>query len=195
MGLRLLAFGESTVNGTGDPDHLGWIGRAVSGRRDITLYNLGIRRETSSELLVRWSAEARLRWADSEPMRLVFSFGLNDCAAEPSGGARVAAGQSVLNAARILSQARDLAPTLMVGPPPPADAVLREAARALNPQLAHAAAAAGVAYVDVFSALDSQPVWTDEVADWDGAHPGAGGYAAFAALVAADPAWSLFITP
>nr|QQZ50592.1 hypothetical protein JKL49_03490 [Phenylobacterium glaciei] len=56
--MRLIAFGESFVQGAGDPDHLGWVGRAISGRREISLYNLGIRRETSTQLLARWEGEA-----------------------------------------------------------------------------------------------------------------------------------------
>ena len=106
MGLRLCAFGESTVNGTADPDHLGWVGRAITGRRDITLYNLGIRRETSTELAARWRAEALLRWTDAEPMRLVFSFGLNDCTPDPVLGVRVPPEQAVANALAILGAPR-----------------------------------------------------------------------------------------
>ena len=187
MGLRLCAFGESTVNGTGDPDHLGWVGRAVTGRRDVTLYNLGVRRETSTELARRWRAEVLLRWTDAEPMRLVFSFGLNDASPDPVLG--IPPEQSLANARAILSEAGGLAPTLMVGPPPPANAAVRDAARALNPRLAEAAATAGVGYVDVFARLEAEPVWMAEVAEWDGAHPGAAGYAMFAAIVAEDPAW------
>jgi acyl-CoA thioesterase-1 len=193
MGLRLLAFGESTVNGTGDPDHLGWVGRAVAGRRDITLYNLGIRRETSSELVTRWFEEANRRWTDGEPMRLLFSFGLNDCNPEPSGGTRVAISRSIENAARILEEARQLAPTLMVGPPPPANAAVRDAARALNPQLQSVAQDLDVPYIDVFAVLETNSVWMREAAEWDGAHPDAGGYTAYAALVISDPAWKAFL--
>ena len=195
MGLRLCAFGESTVNGTGDPEHLGWLGRAVAGRREVTLYNLGVRRETSTELARRWRAEAMLRWTDAEPMRLVFSFGLNDCTPGPIQGVRTPPDDAVANARAILGEARVLAPTLMVGPPPPANADLRGRARALNPRLAEAAAGAGVPYIDVFARLEAEPVWMAEVAEWDGAHPGAGGYAALARIVAADPAWGMLLTP
>ncbi len=191
-GLRLLAFGESTVNGTGDPQHLGWIGRAVAGRREVTLYNLGVRRETSSELAARWRAEAMARWTTSEPMRLVFSFGLNDCTAE-GDAVRVEPEQAIANADAILGEARTLCPTLMVGPPPPADPGVRGRALVLNARLAAATATAGVPYIDVFDRLAADPVWMREVAEWDGAHPGAEGYERMAALVTADPAWSAFL--
>jgi hypothetical protein len=35
--MRLIAFGDSFVLGQGDPDHLGWVGRAVRDRPDLTL--------------------------------------------------------------------------------------------------------------------------------------------------------------
>ena len=194
MGLRLCAFGESTVNGTGDPEHLGWIGRALAGRRDVTLSNLGIRRETSRELAARWRAEAGLRWTEAKPMRLLFSFGLNDCTPGAAQGVRVSADQAVANARAILEAARALAPTLMIGPPPPADPAVRAAARTLNPRLALTSADVGVPYIDVFARLEAEPVWMAEVAEWDGAHPGAAGYARLAAIVTADPAWQGFLT-
>ena len=127
-------------------------------------------------------------------MRLAFSFGLNDCTPDPAGGVRTPPDQAVANARAILAEAAALAPTLMVGPPPPADAGLRDRARALNPLLAAAAAGVGAPYIDVFARLEAEPVWMAEVAEWDGAHPGAFGYAALARIVAADPAWTRLLS-
>jgi hypothetical protein len=49
--VRICFVGESFVNGTGDPECLGWTGRICVGANkkgyDITYYNLGVRRETS----------------------------------------------------------------------------------------------------------------------------------------------------
>jgi lysophospholipase L1-like esterase len=42
-----------------------------------------------------------------------------------------------------------------------------------------------VPFVDVFGSLCSNAPWTAEAAAGDGAHPGAGGYAALARLVLA----------
>jgi acyl-CoA thioesterase I len=42
-----------------------------------------------------------------------------------------------------------------------------------------------VPFVDVFGALCANAAWTAEAAAGDGAHPGAGGYAALAQLVLA----------
>jgi hypothetical protein len=54
--VRICFVGESFVNGAGDPECLGWTGRiCVNANKkgyDITYYNLGVRRETSTELKI-----------------------------------------------------------------------------------------------------------------------------------------------
>jgi acyl-CoA thioesterase I len=83
---RLCFIGDSLTNGTGDDEALGWPGRIVAKARaqghDVTLYNLGIRRDTSADIASRWRAEVERRLP---PMyraegRLAFCFGTNDCA-------------------------------------------------------------------------------------------------------------------
>lgn len=63
--MRICFFGDSVINGTGDDDGLGWVGRVVAQARrggcDVTAYNLGIRRGTSADVAARWAGEARLR--------------------------------------------------------------------------------------------------------------------------------------
>ena len=62
--VRICFFGESFVNGTGDPECLGWTGRiCVDANKkgyDITYYNLGVRRETSTDLEKRMVARSIL---------------------------------------------------------------------------------------------------------------------------------------
>lgn len=189
--MRLIAFGESFVVGAGDPDHLGWVGRAIVGRREISLYNLGIRRETSDLLAARWEGEARLRLVDYEPMRIVFSFGCNDSHLE-DGAPRVAVAQTLKTARAMLTGARALAPVLMVGPPPVADPGVCARTEALNAALLDLCARLRIPFIDVFRPLEAGGVWQAEAAAWDGAHPGAAGYQQMADLVAAHPAWRRF---
>lgn len=192
--MRILAFGDSFVAGAGDPDHLGWIGRALRGRREVSLYNLGVRRETSEEIAARWKAEALPRLVEHEPVRLVFAFGCNDCTL-PAGAAavRVSPAASLKAAQAIFAEAASIAPALWVGPPPVSDPAARERARALNLQFQTLAARMRVPFLDVFDRLCADPVWLGEVAAWDGAHPGASGYQALADLVAGHAAWIRFI--
>jgi lysophospholipase L1-like esterase len=98
--LRICFIGDSFVNGTNDPECLGWTGRvAASAQRkgyNLTSYNLGIRRETSNDIAQRWLHEARLRLPDGCKPFVVFSFGVNDTTLE-SGKVRIAEAQSVEN--------------------------------------------------------------------------------------------------
>ena len=189
--MRILAFGDSFVLGAGDPDHLGWLGRALRGRRDVTLYNLGIRRETSADIAGRWRGEAQPRMVAHEPMRLVFSFGANDCHVE-GGAVRVPVAKSLLNARAMLTEGAKLCPVLMVGPPPVAEVDVAIRAEELNEHLKVLCARLQAPFIDVFRPLAADGLWTREAAEGDGAHPGAAGYQRLADLVAAHPAWRSF---
>lgn len=189
--MRLIAFGDSMVAGAGDPDHLGWVGRALAGRRDVTLYNLGVRRETSGDIAARWLAEATPRMTDAEPMRIVFSFGVNDAHLE-DGHSRLAQAESLKNAHAMLSGAMKLCPVLMVGPPPVVDPGVCARLEALNEHFKVLAARLKTPFIDVLQPLMADGLWQAEALAWDGAHPGAGGFQRMADLVAAHPAWRSF---
>lgn len=80
--MRICFIGDSFVNGTGDPDYLGWTGRICIAARnlgyDITYYNLGIRGDTSADIKARWLREISCRLKAEYDSRIVFSFGIND---------------------------------------------------------------------------------------------------------------------
>ena len=189
--MRLIAFGESFVAGVGDPDHLGWVGRALAGRRQVTLYNLGVRGATSTKLAGFWRREAEARLTDEEPCRIVFSFGVNDTWHE-AGEARVTPAQSLLNTRTMLTEAAGLRPVLLVGPPPIPDAGRQARIEALNENLKLLCARLQVPFIDVFRPLAADGLWIAEAAAYDGAHPGAAGYQRMADLIAAHPAWRSF---
>ena len=189
--MRLIAFGESAVAGAGDPDHLGWVGRALAGRREVTLYNLGIRGATSTKLARLWRPEAEARLTDDEPCRIVFGFGVNDTWVE-AGAVQVTPAQSLLNTRALLTEAGGLCPVLMVGPTPLADAGRSVRLEALNENLKLLCARLKVPFIDVFRPLAADGLWTAEAQAWDGAHPGADGYQRMADLIAAHPAWRTF---
>lgn len=195
MDLRIAFFGDSFVNGYGDPDALGWTGRvcaAVIARGHVvTGYNCGIRRNTSADVLARWHDEAVHRLPAEHPCALVFSFGVNDCIVE-SGGPRVERAASVANARRILTDAKAMAPTLMVGPPPVADADVNARIAALVPKLQAVCRDLSVPFLDIFAVLQAS-AWVREAAANDGAHPGRGGYQALADLVDRWPPWRAWL--
>lgn len=197
--LRVIFVGDSFVAGVGDATALGWVGRVAAGALaaglPLTAYNLGIRRDTSADVLARWPAEARARRVPDADCRVVFSFGANDATVE-DGRPRVAADDSVANLARAIDGAVALAlPVLVVGPPPANDAAQQARIGDLSARFATVAADRGVPFVDVFGPLQAAGTWMREARAGDGAHPAAGGYAELAQLVmgpwlawlAADP--------
>ncbi|MGQ3016281.1 DUF459 domain-containing protein [Phenylobacterium sp.] len=190
--MRILAFGDSYVAGVGDPAHQGWLGRALAGRPEVTLYNLGVRRYTSADIARRWLAEAQPRLTDLEPCGLVFSFGCNDANAAEGESARLPPAESLKNAHFLLSEAAQRAPVLMVGPPPAWEPGLAARVEGLNEAFKALCARLKVPYIDVLRPLAVSGTWLAEAQAGDGAHPGAAGYQQMAELVAAHPAWRSF---
>ncbi|WP_448207546.1 GDSL-type esterase/lipase family protein [Azospirillum sp. sgz302134] len=199
--MRICFFGDSFVNGTGDDTCLGWVGRVCSAARatghDVTVYNLGIRRDTSADIAARWRREAEARLPAGQDGRLVFGFGVNDCTPGDDGGVRVSPAKSLANAEAILSAARAWKPTLMIGPLPVGDdPATDERIAALSRDLAALCARLDVPFLDVFPAMAANGTWRREAALNDGSHPNAGGYAALADLIGGWSAWrSWFARP
>ncbi|BBK31364.1 lysophospholipase L1-like esterase [Stella humosa] len=191
--LRICFFGDSMVNGTGDDACLGWVGRACAaarrGGRDLTCYNLGIRRDTSADVLARWQGEADRRLPPEHDGRLVFSFGANDCCEGEDAGVRVAPHRVLANAETILATALKRRPTLMVGPFPICDPAVDRRTALLSAELAALCARLGVPFLEVFAIAAGSAAWVGEVAAGDGAHPNAGGYALVAQAFDLWPAW------
>jgi lysophospholipase L1-like esterase len=189
---RICFVGDSYVNGTSDPECLGWAGRvAVAARRkgyNLTYYNLGVRRETSVDIAKRWQQEVQSRLPSRCTPFVVFSFGVNDTTLE-DGQLRVPEPQSVEHACEILRVAKQRYVVAMVGPPPTADAVHNLRTQRLSQLFARAAENAGVPFLSVFDQLAEDTIWMREVSTGDGAHPSAEGYARLAALVEAWPHW------
>lgn len=190
--LRICFVGDSYTNGTSDPDYLGWTGRvSITARRkgyNLTSYNLGVRRETSTDIAKRWQQEVQLRLPSSCKPFVVFSFGINDTTLE-NGHPRVAESQSVENARGMLRTAKRLSSVAMIGPPPTADVEQNLRTRRLSSLFAQVAASEGIPFLSVFDQLATDGVWMSEVTAGDGAHPSAAGYAKLAALVEVWPGW------
>ncbi|MER7846470.1 GDSL-type esterase/lipase family protein [Kitasatospora sp. NPDC096077] len=185
-GPRILFLGDSFVQGLGDPEFRGWVGRVLQAAApDATAFNLGVRRDTSTQVRRRCWAEVESRTLPGADHRLVLSFGAND-AIEQDGGPRVRPADTLANLVALLDGAREQGiAALVVGPPPVVGGGAAHLGRltALVPGLAGTCAGFGVPFVDVTGALAADPVWTAEAAAADGAHPGAGGYARLARLV------------
>lgn len=178
--LRLLCFGDSFTAGVGDPHGQGWVGRVVeaafAARRPLSAYALGVRRETSVEVAVRWRFEAMARLARDADCRVMFAVGANDTTIE-NGGRRVTPHRSCLALQKMLEQAAEQGlPAAVAGPPPIGDAMQRARAIELSDAFGELCAARAVPFWAVARTLDTSRVWLEEQAAGDGAHPGARGY-------------------
>jgi lysophospholipase L1-like esterase len=195
--MRICFVGDSFVNGTGDPQCLGWVGRACAARlqpgEDVTVYNLGVRGATTADILARWWPEITHRLPDGMDGRVVFSFGTNDTTLEAAEDTpwqtRVALADSLSHTRQILQTTVAIFPVLMVSPPPIGDRPQNQRTQRLILSMMEICQELHIPWLDVFTPLQQSNVWMREVAANDGAHPFAGGYTAFSELVLAWEAW------
>lgn len=192
LDVRICFIGDSFVNGTGDPEYLGWVGRlcqkTVRPGQELTAYNLGVRRETSLQIEPRWQSEVSCRLPTDCAGRLVFSFGVNDTT-EENGRSRVSPDDSIACARRILQTAKHHYPVLLIGPPPVADPAHNTRIETLSQLLDITCQEIGVPYLETYRKLVQSPLWHLEASQGDGAHPAAAGYKMLADLVLQWPAW------
>ncbi|KPC66599.1 GDSL-type esterase/lipase family protein [Streptomyces chattanoogensis] len=187
--IRVCFIGDSFVQGIGDPEYRGWVGRVLAATHgDITAFNLGIRRNTSEDVLRRCWQEVQPRILPDADNRLVVSFGSNDTI-EENGSVRVDPARCLDNLDSILeeSRRRRIAP-LVVGPPPVVDAGedhLRRTSKIAD-EMAALCRSRLVPFIGTTPALANDPVWTREAMAGDGAHPGSGGYRRLADLILAN---------
>lgn len=183
---RICFVGDSFINGTGDPECLGWTGRLVAAAcqtgEEITYYNLGVRGDTSADILKRWLPEVSHRLPSNCNGKVLFSFGANDITLE-KGKTRIDFPDSLNNASQILEQAKLLFPVLMVSSPPLGDWEDNLRLAALSNQFEQICGNLSIPYLDVLTPLQNSPIWMSEVAANDGAHPQSAGYAELAELL------------
>jgi len=197
--MRVCIIGDSIINGTGDDDGLGWVGPIVAKvraqGREITYYNLGIRRNTSADIAARWRDEIERRLPPRFTRRLAFSFGSNDCVME-GPGPRVSLAHSLANAETMLGEAAAIAPTLMIGPAPVFDdAATDDRVRALSQAQQELCARIGVPFLAVFDFVVGCEAWRRDAAAGDGAHPNRAGYSALADFIWQWPALHRWFDP
>lgn len=191
---HVLFFGDSITLGVGEPGVGGWVGHFAAGLvaqgrvepAAASFYNLGVRRASSTQVQARWEAEYRARCGlpGVDTCRLLFCCGVVDMAA-PTGRPNLEVDASVATARAIVQAARGLAPTLLLGPTPVADAA--HAARIATLSQAYAALCAelGVPFVELSASLAADPAYMGDLPD--GIHPAGTGNARIAALLLESP--------
>lgn len=186
---QICFVGDSFVAGIGDETALGWTGRLATRQaaagNPITAYNLGVRGNTSAQILERISPEIDQRRSPLRPTRVVLSVGVNDTT-YVNGIPRILPDDSCTNLERILEKLSG-DPVLVVGPPAVSDDAQNARIAELSNRFLALCRARGVPYVEVFSELERHPVWRQQVLAGDGAHPRSQGYQALYGLVV--PTW------
>ncbi|GAP31122.1 lipase [Nocardia seriolae] len=195
LDLRVCFIGESFVAGVGDQKCLGWAGRlasrAIGAGQPLTYYNLGIRRENSTELRERWAGECAPRLPEGADCRVVISTGVNDTQFE-NGSPRVDPDDALRNMAAILREVRERGwQAMVVAPPPNVDDEHNARIVALDGRYADLCEETKVPYLRAHQPLRENQIWMRDIAAGDGYHPGAAGYDEFAALLA--PHWLLWL--
>ena len=204
---RICCIGDAFTVGAGDETVLGWVGRvaraAWTQNHDVTIYNLGVRGESTRAILRRWRGECAARLPPGSNGRLVFMFGGNDAKEVVGAGVEVPLAESVANARTIIAAAVAWLPTLWLSLIPmsetkpyphllPGLPAYRFDNRRQAEYTQHYAAVArelAVPFLDLHTPLMHDPEWQLLTQAGDGSNPSATGYARIAALISAWPAW------
>lgn len=203
--IRICFVGDSLTLGTGDELFLGWPGRACQREHqaghEVSLYNIGIRGDTTTMIEKRWRAEAEARLPKENNCALVFSFGCNDMAMD-GGQLRNSPEEACASARRMIAEAKKWLPVLWVGPMPVNDddmpfssapgrqRYLSSSRNAtLSDSFEHIAHELGVPYFDLFTPLATDPAWGSSYIKGDGVHPRGSGYAIIAEHIVGWDAW------
>ncbi|MCW8932575.1 MAG: GDSL-type esterase/lipase family protein [Gammaproteobacteria bacterium] len=194
--IRICFVGDSFVNGTGDETTLGWTGRVCAEAIDkgfsITTYNLGVRRNTSHDVLLRIKNEVSLRLSDEQSQsydaRVVISLGVNDTVIE-NGKRRLSEQESIDNLTQILKFMTAKFKVIIIGAPPVDDDEHNTRIQSLCEQIKLLAKAFDVPYIDLFNALVDDKEYKEEIINNDGAHPKANGYSKLASIISCSELW------
>jgi acyl-CoA thioesterase-1 len=177
--VRVCVFGDSFVAGVGDPKALGWVGR-VAARTPastgvaLTLYPLGVRGQSTEDVVVRMPLETSSRFARGDEHGVVLAVGIADAfAAVPVARSAV----TLEFGLRSTDVSR-----LVIGPPPVGPPEVRERLAELDAAFAEVCERLDVAYISTYAPLADHGPWLRQ-SFADGVHPGQAGYGMLAYVV------------
>ena len=184
-------FGDSVMLGVNDAPAGGWVARLAGKASEKglnvppdTFYNLGVRKNSSRNILARWEEEYKVRAMEGCPAYFVFCCGVVDMAA-PHAVPNVPVGESAANLRDMITKARKLGQTVVVSPTPVKDEEHRQRIEALCQAYSAICKASDVPFIDIFHPL-MESGYLDDLAD--GIHPGPRGNEMIAELLVASEA-------
>ena len=179
-------FGDSITLAVNDAPAGGWVARLAARAAEKglnippdTFYNLGVRKNSSRDILSRWEDEYKVRALEGSPATLVFCFGTVDMAA-PNAVPNVPVGESAANARDILSKAKEYGSVLMVSAPPVKNEEHNQRLEALCTAYSAICKSVDVPFIDLFHPL-MEAGYIEELED--GIHPGPRGNTMIANLL------------
>jgi acyl-CoA thioesterase-1 len=180
LDVRLCFFGDSFTAGVGDETTRGWVGRvcarAGEAGHDLTVYNLGVRRETSRQVAERLRREAVPRLADGDRRGVVLAVGVNDTTIV-NDSRRLDVEDTLAALDKFLRESSEAGwSVLVLGPAFVGDAHQNRRIEALSGSIRERCAYLDIPFVDVVSSLGEGEDWVRQVNAVDGAHPTASGY-------------------
>ena len=201
--------GDSITLGWRDENLGGWPARLIgalptaSPGNSTTMYNLGVRGDTSDDIAKRWHDEVRRR-RRVQGTAVVFAFGINDAKMNANGVLALGEGRTRANVADILATATLDHRVLFIGPTPVEEVALHQHLNAAGDQampsnssigeisaiISEQAALAGVPFLDLFEALSGDARWLATLRQTDGLHPPADGHDIIAGAVGAWQPWT-----
>jgi len=201
---RIFCFGDSITLGCNDGTGLGWPGRLcrglTCGERSVAAYNLGVNGDTSQDIAARWRAETEAR-SRNAPGLMLFAFGFNDAARADGGDIQIDLAASIVNARKLLTEAKSVSEVLWIGPTPLDESVNpmqtefacwdmrnRDIAR-YDAAYAELAVEIGIDYLRLFPEFLHSERYQAALLAGDRVHPGADGYAMIAERIAGWDSW------
>ena len=194
--IRICFIGDSLVNGACDETTLGWTGRVCANANNngnrFTYYNLGIRGNTSSDILNRWKHECFDRLPDTCDARVVFSCGINDTVFL-DGKTRLTIEESISNIKFLLDEASKYK-LILVGPPPVIDNEQNKRIELLSDRYRSEAEKQIVPFIDLFHPLIEDQAYLQDISKNDecyppGYHPTSIGYSKISEIVCRSKNW------
>jgi lysophospholipase L1-like esterase len=168
-------IGDSLTLGFGDEAALGWPGRIaqtlIKQGKEITSYNIGVRKDTSVKMQHRWRPEVMQRKLPDTPLKIVFSFGVADVCNGVSSEESMTAGVSMLVLAKTMGD------VLMVGPTPINDKEKNEEITTLSRMFESMCKRLEIPFIPTCDSMHRSFVYGQALNDGDGVHPTAAGYA------------------
>ena len=201
---RICFVGASTTEGMGDETGLGWPGRLCQayqgGLSAFVAYNLGVRGQTMHQIRKRARAECDARLLQSVGPLIVLGTGANDLSrfadGDYKGQPRTPRGGLARSFRALVEELRELAPVLVVGPPPIDEAQMPyRMASGLDFDFRNDDIAAGstlyaeicrelkLPYCDLYGMLENNPVYSRALSQGDGLHPTGIGYQAISEVI------------